>query len=129
MSSTIAIDASPASILRSMRGQIVAARIAYPDVLHVEIRDAAGAMWRLATQDADFSPSDPRELVGREIASVEIDPVTGALRCPLSGGSSLDVRPAGDGAHSDLPSWELIAPDGVALEFGPGMRWQIASAA
>jgi hypothetical protein len=40
-------DASPLNILRSMRGPIVDARIAYPEVLHVEIKDAAGELWNL----------------------------------------------------------------------------------
>lgn len=31
----------------------VDAKKAYPDVLHVEIRDSAGELWRLATQDAE----------------------------------------------------------------------------
>lgn len=60
MGTVVAIDASPANVLRSMRGSIVDARIAYPDVLHVEVRDSRGDLWRLATQDAEWSPSDPR---------------------------------------------------------------------
>jgi hypothetical protein len=134
MSTTIALDASPASVLRSMRGPIVAAQIAYPEVLHVEVRDSTSAIWRLATQDAEFSPLDPDKLVGRSIDDAEIDGVTGALRCALSDGSSLDVYPSTD-AHpardvrDEPPSWELIAPGGLVLEFGPGLRWQIASPA
>lgn len=37
----VALDASPATVLRSVRGPIVDAHVAYPDVLHVEVRDAA----------------------------------------------------------------------------------------
>lgn len=106
-----------------MRGSIVDARKAYPDVLHVEIRDSAGELWRLATQDADWSPSDPQELVGQEIENAEIDESSGELRCKLSNGSALGVRPAFHGAVDDPPNWELIAPDGLVLEFGPGGRW------
>jgi hypothetical protein len=47
-------------------------------------------------------------LVGRTMEAAEIDEGTGELRCRL---------------------WELITPDGLALEFGPGLRWQIAGAA
>jgi len=36
-----------------MRGQIVDARIAYPEVLYVEVKDSADELWRLATQDAE----------------------------------------------------------------------------
>jgi len=53
------------NVLRSMRGSVVAARLAYPDVLHVEIIDSSGGTWRLATQDAEWSPPDPSEL-GRD---------------------------------------------------------------
>jgi hypothetical protein len=38
-----------------LRGSITGARIAYPQVLHVEIRDSSGELWRLATQDAEWS--------------------------------------------------------------------------
>jgi hypothetical protein len=111
-----------------MRGPIVDARAAYPDVLHVEVRDSAGELWRLATQDADWSPTDPAELVGKSIEDAVIDEETGELRCRLSGGSLLDVKPAAQEASDDPPNWELITPGGVLLEFGPGVRWQISSA-
>ena len=47
----------------------------------------------LATQDADWSPADPTELVGKSIEDAEIDEETGELRCRLSNGSVLDVKP------------------------------------
>lgn len=111
-----------------MRGAIIDARLAYPDVLHVEVRDSSGELWRLATQDAEWSPSDPAELVGNSIEDAEIDKATGELRCKLSNGSLLDVKPAAQEANDDPPNWELITPGGVVLEFGPGVRWQISSA-
>ncbi len=128
MATSLALDASPANVLRSMRGSIVGARIAYPQVLHVEIRDAAGGLWRLATQDAEWSPLDPEELVGHSIEDAEIDESTGELRCRLSEGYVLDVKPALHETDDDPPHWELITPGGVVLEFGPGVRWQISSA-
>jgi hypothetical protein len=128
MPGVIALDSSPLNVLRSMRGSIVDARIAYPEILHVEIKDSAGELWRLATQDADWSPSDPAELVGRSVADANIDANTGELRCKLSDGSVLDVKPADREAEDDPPNWELITPGGVVLEFGPGVRWQIGSA-
>jgi hypothetical protein len=128
MATVVALDASPANVLRSMRGSIVDARIAYPDVLHVEVRDSRGDLWRLATQDADWSPSDPRQLVGRSIDDVAIDGETGELRCMLSDGSVLDVRPAAIETEDDPPNWELVSPAGIVLEFGPGLRWQISGA-
>jgi uncharacterized protein DUF6188 len=110
-----------------MRGAIVNARIAYPNVLHVEIRDARGDLWRLATQDAEWSPADPAQLIGRSVEDVEIAG-SGELRCRLSDGSRLDVKPSDQAAKDDPPNWELISPKGVALEFGPGLRWQISGA-
>jgi hypothetical protein len=125
---TVGLDASPANVLRSMRGAIVAARLAYPDVLHVEIRDASGGTWRLASQDAEFAPRDPDELVSRVVEDAEIDAASGELRVKLSEEGLLKVTPARQEASDDPPNWELITPDGLALEFGPGLRWQISSA-
>ncbi|MBA3864879.1 MAG: hypothetical protein H0X42_00790 [Solirubrobacterales bacterium] len=82
----------------------------------------------MATQDAEWSPTDPAELVGKSVEDAEIDEGTGELRCHLSGGSLLDVKPAPQEPNDDPPIWELITPGGVLLEFGPGVRWQISSA-
>jgi hypothetical protein len=128
MAAEVALDVSPLNALRSMRGAIVDARIAYPEVLHVEIKDFAGELWHLATQDAEWSPSDPAELVGHSVADADIDEETGLLRCKLSDGSLLDVKPDDRVAEDDPPNWELITPGGVVLEFGPGVRWRIGSA-
>lgn len=128
MATAVALDASPLNVLRSMRGKIVDARMAYPEVLHVEVKDSAGELWRLATQDAEWSPADPAELVGRSVDDADIDAETGGLRCRLSDGSLLDVKPAAREAEDDPLNWELITPGGVVLEFGPGARWQIGSA-
>jgi hypothetical protein len=116
------------TLLRSLRGSIVNAQIAYPTVLHVEILDLDGGVWRLATQDAEWSPSDPNQLIGRTIDHAEIDDASGQLRCVLSDGSTLDVSPAAGEGPSDPPYWELISPAGLVLEFGPGVRWQISGA-
>jgi len=126
VATVIALDASPTTVLHSMRGPIVDARIAYPDVLHVEVRDSSGGIWRLATQDAEFSPSDPAQLIERSIEDADIDEATGELRCRLSDGSVLDIKPATAETEDDPPYWELISPAGVVLEFGPGVRWQIS---
>ena len=129
MATVVALDASPATVLRSMRGEIVAVSRAYPEVLHLEVRDSTGGLWRLATQDADWSPEDPSELVGRTIKGAAIDEASGELRCSLSGDSVFAVLPCvGDYADGDPPSWELITPSGVLLAFGPGLRWQVSGA-
>jgi len=127
MATVVALDASPLNVLRSMRGTIVSAQIAYPNVLHLEIRDANSDLWRLATQDAEWSPSDPSQLIGRSVKDVDIEG-SGELRCRLSDGSRLDVKPSEQANKDDPPNWELISPNGVALEFGPGLRWQISGA-
>jgi len=125
---TVELTASPMTVLGSMRGPIVAAHIAYPDVLHVEVEDARGLLWRLATQDAEFSPADPERLIGLSINDATIDDKSGELRCLLSDGSLLDIKPAEAEAEDDPPYWELISPAGLVLEFGPGVRWQISGA-
>src|ERR1700683_67292 len=87
MATVVALDAAPTTVLRSRRGLIIDARVAYPDVLHVEVRDLHGELWRLATQDAEWSPADPAQLVGRSIHDASIDEESGELRCELSDGS------------------------------------------
>ncbi|HZK15701.1 MAG TPA: hypothetical protein VFC52_03835, partial [Solirubrobacterales bacterium] len=77
------------------------ARIAYPEILHVDIKDSAGELWRLATEDAEWSPSDPAQLIGRSVDDADIDGETGELRCKLSDGSLLDVKPAEREAEDD----------------------------
>ncbi|HEV2791173.1 MAG TPA: hypothetical protein VGV69_07735 [Solirubrobacterales bacterium] len=128
MAIVVAPEASLSNLLRSMRGEITDARLGFPDVLHVEIRDGDGDLWHLATQDADWSPSDPADLIGRTIEEAEVDEGAGDLRCKLSDGSVLAVKPADRETDDDPPYWEIITPGGAALEFGPGARWQISSA-
>lgn len=53
---------------------------------------------------------------------------SGELRCKLSDGSLLDIKPAAAAAEDGPPYWEVISPGGVVLEFGPGVRWQIGRA-
>lgn len=125
MATSVALDTSPSTILRSLRGRIVDARIAYPEVLHVEVRDGRGELWRFATQHAEFNPSNPSRLVGQALERVELDPMTAELRGHLADGSQLLVIPAAEEAADDPPNWELITPDHLTLEFGPGLRWQI----
>lgn len=126
MASVVALDRSPKNILRAFRGEIVAARVAYPKVLHVEVRDSRDGVWRLATQDAKWRPADPEGLVGRSVEGAAIDGGSGELACRLSGGETLRIVPGARESSDDPPNWELLTPEGVLLEFGPGLRWQIA---
>ena len=127
MATVTAQEASLSSVLSSMRGEIVDARLGYPDVLHLEIRDRDRDLWRFATQDADWSPEDPAALVGQDIEGADVSD-SGELRCRLSEGSVLVVTPPDRKSVDDPPHWELITPGGVMLEFGPGARWQISNA-
>jgi hypothetical protein len=81
-------------VLRSLHGSIADARLAHPDVLHVDIRDPSGGRWRLATQDAEWSPSDPSGLLGRSVEGAAIDEETGELHLRLSDGARFAVTPA-----------------------------------
>lgn len=124
---TVSLDTSPMKLLSALRGTIVAARIAYPEVLHLEVQDAEGGLWRLATQDARWTPPNPGELTGRVVRGAEIDASASTLRLDLADGF-LDVVAEPSEARDDPPNWELITPRGELLEFGPGPRWQISSA-
>lgn len=127
MATVAAQQASLSSLLEALRGEIVDARLGYPNVLHVEISDLDGDRWSLVTQDAEWSPAEPADLVGGVIEKAEIGGA-GELRCRLSNGTVLAITPAERASEDDPPHWELLTPGGVALEFGPGDRWQISGA-
>lgn len=119
------LNSSLTDVLAEFRGPIVAARMAYPEILHVEVRDEHGELWLFATQDADWSPRDPAKLRGLAIVSSSLDPATRELRCQLSDGSAFVVTPAPQVDPDDPPNWELITPGDLMLEVGPGSHWQI----
>lgn len=125
---TDVLASSPANLLGALRGAIVNAQLAHPGVLNVEINDASGGVWRLATQDATWSPAAHEQLVGLRIERAQVDGESGGLRCDLSDGAALTVTPSDGGSSGDLPAWELISPSGVSLECGPGLRWAVSQA-
>jgi hypothetical protein len=127
MATVTAQQASLSSLLGALRGEIIDARLGYPGVLHIEISDLDGDRWNFVTQDAEWSPVDPADLVGRMIEGAEVGG-EGELRCQLSSGTSFVVVPADQASDDDPPNWELVTPGGVALAFGPGTRWQISGA-
>jgi hypothetical protein len=122
---TVDPDKELVDVIKCFRGPIVDAHDAYPDVLHVEVRDGDGGLWRFATQDATWSPTDPAAFLGRSVIESSVDARTGELRCELSDGSVFTVTPAAQEAPDDPPNWELFTPDGQMLDFGPGMRWRL----
>jgi hypothetical protein len=67
------------------------------------------------------------QLVGRSIDDASIDEESGELRCKLSDGSLLDIKPA-TVETEDPPYWELIQPCGCRPRVRPRGRWQISSA-
>jgi hypothetical protein len=98
-------------------------------VLHLDIQDPEGGLWKLATQDAEWSPDDPSELVNRTVKSVVLDEENGELRFALSGETTFNVVPAEQEAEDDPPNWKLFTPEGLVLVFGPGGHWQFNWAA
>jgi len=125
-----AIDPNKAllDVIARFRGPIVGARFAYPEILHLEVRDDEGGLWRFATQDASWSPWDPASLSGRTIESSWVNADTGELRCQLADGGVFAVTPAEQVAPDDPSNWEVFTPDGLWLEYGPGARWRIEDA-
>lgn len=122
------LSSSVADVLAGFHGSIVVAEMAYPEVLHVEVRDERGQLWRLATQDARWSPLDPAELRNQSIVASAINRATGELKCQLANGSEFVVTPEPQVEEDDPPNWELFTPGRYMLEFGPGSTWQIVDA-
>lgn len=115
-------------VLTRFRGLIEDAHDAYPDVLHLEVRDDMGGLWLFATQDATWWPRDPTAFAGQAVVGASVDIRTGTLTCELSNGSLFTVIPAAQEAPDDPANWELFTPDGQMLDFGPGLRWRLVDA-
>jgi hypothetical protein len=120
-------DISPAGLLSQFRGPVIDSKPGYPEVLHLQVRDANGDEWGLSTFDADFSPSDPDVLLGKTVTGAELAP-SNTLTIGFSDGSALTVIPRtlepGE-ADDDLENWFLWIPDGRYLHFGPEGRWRL----
>jgi hypothetical protein len=124
---TVVKDISPAELLSHFRGQVFSARPGYPEVLLLKVKDEAGGEWWFSTFYAEYSPSDPDVFLGKTIVAADVQP-SGGLRVGFSDASRLDVKPiplepgeSGD----DLETWNLISPDGLVLDSGPGERWAL----
>jgi len=125
MSKELPLGSSPLSLLQALRGEVISAQLAYPEILHMEVKDSEGGIWRFATQDADWLPEDPAEISGRVIEDVHLYS-QGQLQFDFTDGSKLDVIPAAF-EIDDPPHWQLFAPGHIFLSFGPGSRWHINS--
>lgn len=122
---TIVKDITPAELLSRFRGEIFEADPGYPEVLLLKVRDDEGGQWWFSSGYAEYSPSDPNVFLGKTVVSADIHP-SGGLTVGFSDGSSLEVRPLplepGESVD-DLETWDLIASDGLVIDYGPGERW------
>ncbi|HEY2052654.1 MAG TPA: DUF6188 family protein [Solirubrobacterales bacterium] len=121
-------DTFPVEILNRFRGPIVDARPAYPEVLHLYLRDADDGEWCFVTQEADWTPSDPEVFQGKTVVSADVDDRSGQLTIGFSDASALTVIPDHLGAHDDIEAWELFTPEQTILTYGPRGRWQLGRA-
>jgi hypothetical protein len=124
---TVVRNITPTDLLSRFRGQVFAADPGYPEVLLLKVRDDKGGQWWFSSDYAEYSPSDPSVFLGKTVAAADIHP-SGGLTVGFSDGSSLEVRPIplppGDSGE-DLETWDLIAPDGLIVNYGPGERWTL----
>lgn len=124
---TVVRDITPAELLSRFRGEIFEADPGYPEVLLLKVRDDEGGQWWFSSGYAEYSPSDPNVFLGKTVVSAHIHP-SGGLTVGFSDGSTLEVRPPplepGESAD-DLETWDLIASDGLVIDYGPGERWSL----
>lgn len=128
--------------LDQWRGKVSSSRPAYPGVLHLEIEDAEGRLWKFASQYADYqisSPADddlaPEALLGKELIGADLEAHSARLTLFFSdqhqllvGPGEIEPGPLGNitaGKPDDPPYWELLAPEDRHFEFGPGWRWRV----
>ncbi len=122
---TVIPDLSPSDLLSRFRGTIVYAAPGYPEVIHFDLKDAAGDQWGFSTWYAEFSPSDPEFLLGKTVVDVDFER-SGKLTMRFSDGSQFNVRPEPEGPDDELPTWQLLTPgDRLSLEFRPRDRWTL----
>lgn len=121
-------DITPAELLRRFRGVVTSSRPAYPDVLHIDVMDAEGAVWWFGTFEATYSPSDPEVFLGKTVTDAELDVPSGRLTIGFSDHSELTVTPIAlppDEVDEDIESWNLFTPEGLVLNYGPGEHWVV----
>lgn len=121
-------ESSPTELLSRLRGRITDAHPAYPETIHLELKDALGGAWYFATDDASYSPSDPDALRGKTIVDVAQEWPSGNLRMSFSDGTHFRVSVEPPDAEDDPPNWRLYTPEGLVLSWGPGTQWEVTPA-
>ena len=122
--STVIPDLSPADLLSRFRGVIVDAAPGYPENIHIDLRDAAGDRWGFSTWYAEFSPADPKLLLGKTVVDVDFER-SGKLTMRFSDGSEFNVRPEPEEPDDELETWSLLTPNDLYLQFRPRDLWTL----
>jgi hypothetical protein len=120
-------NTSPAELLSQIRGPIIRAAPGYPEVIHLRIEDAGGAVWRFSTSYAEFSPADPEFFLGKVVFDIEFER-SGRLKMLFADGSEFNVLPEPEEPDDELSTWNLITPDGLSLRFRPRGLWTLRPA-
>jgi hypothetical protein len=118
-------DSKPVEILGRLRGFVFDVHPAYPETIHLEVRDPDGGLWYFATHDAYYSPSDPDALKGKTIVSATHEGPLGNLTIGFSDGSSFRVWVDPPDAPDDPVNWRLFMPEKMVLSWGPGDYWDV----
>jgi hypothetical protein len=120
-------DLSPSDLVGRFRGTIFHAAPGYPEVIHLRAKDADGGEWWFSTFYAEYSPSEPDFFLGKTIVDAHLEP-SAKLTLSFADGSEFQVVPGpfepGESVK-DLETWHLYSPDGIALYYGPGSRWEL----
>jgi hypothetical protein len=122
---TVIPKVSPAELLARVRGIVEDVHPAYPETIHVEVRDGAGDLWRFATHDASYSPSEPEALIGKSVVTADLVGPLGNLTLGFSDGTSFRVTVEPQEAPDDPVNWRLYTPEGLVLRWGPGDSWAL----
>lgn len=125
MPNSVIPDIPAAELLSRMRGPIIEACHGYPEVMLFKVKDAQGGVWWFSTFEANYSPTDPAELLGRTVVSANLKAGTANLTIGFSDGSTFEVTDSNEEPDHDLEAWSLSTPDGLVLSYGPGDRWKM----
>ena len=99
MPNSVIPDIPAAELLSRMRGPIIEACHGYPEVMPFKVKDAQGGVWWFSTFEANYSPTDPAELLGRTVVSANLKAGTANLTIGFSDGSTFEVTGLQRGAR------------------------------